>query len=74
MVRGAAYYNALDPQSADAMPLTGDPETDVKVDAQKTPLKKKSKKELKAEARLIQSDWRLDILSEAMTTAGLFLV
>ena len=70
----AAYYNALDPQSADAMPLTGDPETDVKVDAQKTPLKKKSKKELKAEARLIQSDWRLDILSEAMTTAGLGMI
>ena len=57
----AAYYNALDPQSADAMPLTGDPETDVKVDAQKTPLKKKSKKELKAEARLIQSDWKNEI-------------
>ena len=38
----AAYYNALDPQSADAMPLTGDPETDVKVDAQKTPLKRVS--------------------------------
>jgi hypothetical protein len=37
----AAYYNALDPQSADAMPLTGDPETDVKVDAQKTPLLKR---------------------------------
>ena len=37
----AAYYNALDPQSADAMPPTGDPETDVKVDAQKTPLLKR---------------------------------
>ena len=57
----AAYYNALDTHSADAMPLTGDPETDVKVDAQKTPLKKKSKKELKAEARLIQSDWKNEI-------------
>ena len=57
----AAYYNALDPQSADAMPLTGDPETDAKVNAQKTPLKKKTKKELKAEARLIQSDWKSEI-------------
>lgn len=37
----AAYYNALDPQSADAMPLTGDPETDVKVDAQKTTVLKR---------------------------------
>tara|TARA_B100000927_G_scaffold291426_1_gene293572 strand:+ start:776 stop:2863 length:2088 start_codon:yes stop_codon:yes gene_type:complete len=37
----AAYYNALDPQSADAMPLTGDPETDVKVNSQKTPLLKR---------------------------------
>ena len=35
----SAYYNALDPQSADAMPPTGDPETDAKVNAQKTPLK-----------------------------------
>ena len=35
----AAYYNGLDPQSADAMPATGDPETDQKVAAQKTPLK-----------------------------------
>ena len=35
----AAYYNALDPQSADSMPATGDPETDQKVLSQKTPLK-----------------------------------
>ena len=35
----AAYYNALDPQSADSMPATGDPETDQKVFSQKTPLK-----------------------------------
>lgn len=35
----AAYYNGLDPQSADAMPATGDPETDQKVAAQKTLLK-----------------------------------
>ena len=35
----SAYYNALDSHSADAMPATGDPETDQKVVAQKTPLK-----------------------------------
>ena len=35
----AAYYNALDPHSADSMPATGDPETDQKVLSQKTPLK-----------------------------------
>ena len=35
----AAYYNALDPQSADSMPATGDPEIDQKVLSQKTPLK-----------------------------------
>ena len=32
----ANYYNALDPKSADAMPPTGDPETDEKVASQKT--------------------------------------
>jgi len=32
----ASYYGALDPQSADAMPATGDPEIDQKVAAQKT--------------------------------------
>lgn len=32
----SAYYGALDPQSADAMPATGDPETDQKVASQKT--------------------------------------
>lgn len=37
----AAYYNALDPQSADAMPATGDPEIDAKVNAQKTPVLKR---------------------------------
>ena len=37
----AAYYNALDTHSADAMPPTGDPEIDAKVNAQKTPLLKR---------------------------------
>tara|TARA_R100000027_G_scaffold32404_1_gene23665 strand:- start:21 stop:2699 length:2679 start_codon:yes stop_codon:yes gene_type:complete len=37
----AAYYNALDPQSADAMPLTGDSEIDAKVNSQKTPVLKR---------------------------------
>jgi hypothetical protein len=32
------YYSSLDPKSADAMPATGDPETDEKVASQKTPL------------------------------------
>ena len=32
-------HNKLDPMSADAMPLTGDPEIDMTVAAQKTPLK-----------------------------------
>ena len=54
----ANYYDRLDQKSADAMPATGDPEIDAKVNAQKTPLKKKSKKEIKEEARLIQSNWR----------------
>ena len=52
------YYNKLDQISADSMPPTGNELIDRKVDAQKTPLKKKSKKEIKAEARLIQSNWR----------------
>ena len=37
----AAYYNALDTHSADAMPPTGDPEIDAKVNAQKTPVLKR---------------------------------
>jgi len=40
----ANYYNALDPKSADAMPPTGDPEIDAKVNAQKTPLLKRVNK------------------------------
>ena len=37
----ANYYNRLDQKSADAMPATGDPEIDAKVNAQKTPVLKR---------------------------------
>jgi len=37
----ANYYDRLDQKSADAMPATGDPEIDAKVNAQKTPVLKR---------------------------------
>ena len=64
-----AYYNALDPKSADAMPATGDPEIDAKVASQKsiiepvrvTPFKKKSKKQVGEEYEILKYDWRSEI-------------
>ena len=47
----SAYYNALYVHSADAMPSTGDPETDQKVMAQKTSLRKPVKQVYKKKGK-----------------------